>query len=95
MKELPQPSQVAEAIAVQALTFIAGDPARLGRFLAETGVGPATIRAAAADPQFLAGVLDFLLGDDSLVVAFAGYAEIEPEYVQTARDILAGRSNPR
>lgn len=93
MKELPQPTQVAEAIAVQALAFIAGDPARLGRFLAETGIGPATIRAAAADPRFLAGVLDFLLGDDSMVLAFAGHAEIEPTHVQTARDILAGQSN--
>jgi hypothetical protein len=95
MKELPQPVQVAEAIAVQALTFIAADPARLGRFLAETGIGPATIRAAASDPQFLAGVLDFLLGDDSLVVAFAAHAEIEPEHVRAARDILADQSSRR
>jgi hypothetical protein len=95
MKELPQPAQVAEAIAVQALIFIAAEPARLGRFLAETGVGPATIRAAASDPQFLAGVLDFLLTDDSLVVAFASHAEIEPEHVRTARDILADQSNRR
>ena len=29
-----------------------------GPFLAETGLGPETLRTAAADPQFLAGVLD-------------------------------------
>ena len=46
-------------------------PERLGRFLAETGLGPETLRNAAADPQFLAGVLDFVLRDDATVKAFA------------------------
>ena len=34
--------------AIQALGFLAGDPERLGAFLAATGIGPESIRAAAA-----------------------------------------------
>ena len=41
----------AETVAIQAVAFLAADPARLGRFLAATGIGPAEIRAAARDPN--------------------------------------------
>ena len=59
-------------MAIQALTFIAADPDRLGRFLAATGIGPGDIRAAAREPLFLAGVLDHIAGDEKLLLAFAG-----------------------
>jgi len=58
-KPVHNPREVAEIVAVQALGFIAGDPERLGLFLAESGIGPETLRTAAANPQFLASVLDF------------------------------------
>ena len=61
----------AESLAIQALTFLAGEPERLARFLALTGIGPAQIRAAAATPGFLAGVLDHIASEDALVTAFA------------------------
>jgi len=66
---------VAEIVAVQALSFIAGDPERLGLFLAESGIGPETLRRAAADPHFLGHVLDFVLGDDATVKAFASASQ--------------------
>ena len=59
-KPVHNPREVAEIVAVQALSFIASDPERLGLFLAESGIGPETLRTAAADPQFLASVLDFV-----------------------------------
>lgn len=80
--------QVAEIVAVQALSFIAADPERLGQFLAETGIGPETLRSAAADPQFLAGVLDFLLRDDATVTAFAAASEHHPTTIAAARQAL-------
>ncbi len=40
--------EAAEGLAIQALTFIAEDPERLGRFLAVTGIGPAEIRLVGA-----------------------------------------------
>ncbi len=80
--------QVAEIVAVQALSFVASEPERLGRFLAETGLGPETLRQAAADPQFLAGVLDFVLRDDDTVKAFDEATELDPTTIAAARQAL-------
>jgi len=82
--------QAAEALAVQALAYLAGDPERLQRFLALSGVGPDTIRAAAAEPRFLAGVLEHIAGDERLLIAFAQDVEVSPEQVARACAALAG-----
>src|SRR5262249_62094472 len=82
--------QRAEALAVQALGYIAGEPEQLGRFLALSGLGPDTIRTAARDPQFLAGVLDYLPGDERLLTAFASPARVTPQQVMQAHGMLSG-----
>ena len=87
-KRTNNPREVAEIVAVQALNFVAGDPERLGAFLAETGIGPETLRSAAADPHFLASVLDFVLRDDATVKAFAAASELDPTTVAAAREVL-------
>src|SRR5499426_182779 len=81
----------AEALAIAALGFIAAEPDRLGRFLAVTGIGPDSIRAAAREPRFLAGVLDHLAADEPLLLAFAAENAIDPGEVIKAREIIAGR----
>jgi uncharacterized protein DUF3572 len=80
--------EAAESLAVQALGFLAGEPERLARFLALTGIGPDRIRAAAATPGFLAGVLDHVASEDALVTAFAAEAGIKPDEVEKARRTL-------
>jgi len=70
------------------LAFIAGDQERLGAFLAETGIGPSSLRAAASDPQFLVSVLDFVLRDDATVKAFAKLSELHPTNIAAAREVL-------
>ena len=80
----------AEQIAVQGLQFLMGDADALGRFLALSGIGPHDIRAAAAEPGFLAGVLEFFLEDESLLLAFAAQAAIRPTMIAAARHALAG-----
>jgi hypothetical protein len=87
-KPVHNPREVAEIVAVQALTFVAGEPERLGLFLAESGIGPETLRSAAADPHFLASVLDFVLRDDATVRAFAAASELDPTTIAAARDAL-------
>jgi Protein of unknown function (DUF3572) len=82
--------QRAEALAVQALGYIAGEPEQLGRFLALSGLGPDTIRNASHDPQFLAGVLDYLIGDERLLSAFASHAAVTPQQVMQAHGVLSG-----
>ena len=54
----------AEAVALQALGFLASDPDLLPRFLALTGIEASEIRKAAAQPGFLAGVLAFFLAHE-------------------------------
>ena len=87
-KPVQDPREVAEIVAVQALSFIAGDPELLGRFLSETGIGPATLRTAAADPQFLRSVLDFVMRDDTTVKAFSKASELHPTNVAAAHQAL-------
>jgi Protein of unknown function (DUF3572) len=82
----------AEALAIQALTFIGEDGERLGRFLAVTGIGPAEIRAAAREPGFLIGVLDYLASDDRLIAAFASENNLDPADIDRGRAALAGGS---
>ena len=82
--------EAAEALAVQALNFLATEPARLSRFLALSGLDPASIRTAAAESGFLAGVLAHLGEDESLLVAFATEAGVTPVEVDRARRLLAG-----
>lgn len=85
-----QRKDVAATLAIAALNFIAGEPERLGRFLALSGIGPESIRTAAQDPDFLAGVLDHVCGDETLLVAFAEQTDIDPDEVMRAREVLAG-----
>jgi hypothetical protein len=87
-KSVQNPREVAEIVAVQALSFIAGDPERLGLFLAESGLGPETLRTAATEPQFLASVLDFVLRDDATVKAFASASQLHPTNIAAARQVL-------
>ena len=86
----PMTPEAAEGLAVQALTYIAGDSERLGRFLAVTGIGPAEIRAAAREPGFLIGVLDYLAGDERLLAAFAAETGADPADIGKALVALGG-----
>ena len=87
-KPVKNPREVAEIVAIQALSFIAGEPGRLGLFLAESGIGPETLRHAAADPRFLASVLDFVMRDDATVKAFANVSQLHPTNIAAAHQAL-------
>jgi hypothetical protein len=89
MKAASRPSQEkAEMLAIQALGFIAEEPQRLRDFLNVTGIPPEKIRSAAREPGFLAGVLEHMLGDESLLIAFASSAGIDPAEIARARRTL-------
>lgn len=86
----PTAAEAAEGLAIQALSFIASDAERLGRFLAITGIGPAEIRAASTEPGFLAGVLDYVAGDERMVTEFAAETGFDPADLGKARAALGG-----
>jgi hypothetical protein len=82
--------ETAEMLAVQALGFIAEEPQSLSRFLDTSGIAADRVRAAAAEPGFLAGVLEYMLADETLLRAFAGRAGIDPAEVASASRALGG-----
>jgi hypothetical protein len=82
--------EAAETLAIQALAFIAEEPERMAAFLSVTGIAPDAIRATAREPDFLAGVLEHMLGDESLLIAFAEAAGIDPAGIARARRALGG-----
>ena len=85
----------AEWIAIHGLSFLANDAARLGRFLSLTGVGPSDLQHARQDPGILAAVLEYLLGDEPLLLEFAANSNTPAENIQLAWDLLTLESHKR
>ena len=79
-----------QTLAVAVLTFLAADADRLTRFLALTGLHPATLRATAATPAFARAVLSYLGSDEMLLVAFAHEAGLDPVQVGQAARLAGG-----
>ncbi len=84
----------AETIALQALAFLAGDEEALAGFLRLSGLDMGELRAAAAHPEILAGVLDYVLQDEAMLLAFCQGAGIRPEEPARARAHLPGGDIP-
>lgn len=82
--------EAAEALAIDALTFLASDEERLERFLSLSGLDAGTLREAASGPGFLPSVLAHLLGDESLLLVFAEDRRIDPARVAAAWAALGG-----
>ena len=80
----------AQEIAVEALLQLTRDPEQVGRFLAVSGIGPESIREAAQEPGFLAGVLEFYMADEAMLLAYCENAGLRPTMIATARFALAG-----
>ena len=84
----------AEAMAAEALGFLGRSPERLIRFLDVSGLSPDTLRAAAAEPGYFAGLMDYLVSDEELLLAFAGEIGASPESVMQARHLLSPTEFP-
>jgi Protein of unknown function (DUF3572) len=79
----------AERIALEALGYLVADEDRLWPFLGATGLEPGTIRDAAQSPGFLVAVLDYVAGNEPLLMCLAGALETKPERIMEARSVLA------
>lgn len=80
----------AEETAISALAWLANEPDMLGRFLDLTGTDLSSLRHAATDPSFLAGVMDFLMGHEPTLLAFSAATDIRPETIVRAHAELSG-----
>lgn len=84
----------AETLALQAVSWLAGDAETLNQFLNETGASLASLVGDLKRPAFLGAVLDFVLGTDERVIALSGHLGIRPEQVVLARAHLPGGDLP-
>jgi len=80
----------AETIALNVLNFLTSNETRLERFMTLSGLDPAALKDNAGDPVFLAGILDYLLQDETLVYMFAEEYNLSPALPATACRALAG-----
>ncbi|HEX3667269.1 MAG TPA: DUF3572 domain-containing protein [Rhizomicrobium sp.] len=78
-----------ELLALKALGYLAETPDALARFLNSSGATPADLRAQADDPQFLAGILDFLLADDEMARQFCADHGFDAQSLHVARRRLS------
>lgn len=88
------PADAAIALALRSLAHMAQCDALSARFLADSGMAAGDIASSAADPEFLAAVLDFYLSDESALVALASGIGVAPEDVAAARRHLPGGMLP-
>jgi hypothetical protein len=83
-------AQDAQLLAAKGLIYIANDQELLGRFMNLAGLVPGDFRAASGEPEFLAGVLSFLMDHEAVLLAFAASADISPHRVASAHLALSG-----
>lgn len=79
----------AERIALQGLTFLVSDPQRLVRFLSLTGLTPQELKGFGADKTLQMALLDYLLGDESLLLVFTAENALKPDMIAPAYELLA------
>lgn len=80
----------AEAMAVEILGWLIGQPELLNRFMTLVGVDAGSIRRAAAEPGFLAGVTGFVMAHEPTLLAFCEQNDVKPERVAACHHKLAG-----
>ncbi len=86
--------EAAETTAVQALVFLAGREEALGAFLDAAGADASELRARAQDPEFLGFVMDFMLQDEVLLLAFCDDQGLPYDLPMRARSALPGGDLP-
>jgi len=80
----------AQIIGLKALTFVAADEERITNLCALTGIEAIELKRFAGNDEVLAGILDFLLEDESILLKFCRVADLQPETPKLARDVLSG-----
>ncbi len=80
----------AEILALEGLGWLAGEEAGIERFMSQSGIDAAALRDGAGSPGMGLAVLDFLLGNEDLLLRFCESAAISPRQVHLARHRLGG-----
>lgn len=94
MKKINNQRETAEALALRALAWLAGNDDLLPVFLGASGASLADMAARAEEPEFLAAVIDFILMDDAWVLAAASDLGAGADSFVAARAALPGGGGP-
>ena len=76
--------EAVESLAIEALTLIAADPALTSNFMTLSGFEAGSLRMAAQRPHFLAGVLDYVMTDERLILDLSAATGYRPETIAAA-----------
>lgn len=78
----------AELTALKALYFISKDEDEAVRFFDVTGLNPADTKEALKIPGFLASIIDYLMQDEKLLLAFCKDEDVKPENIAKYHTLL-------
>jgi hypothetical protein len=79
----------AEILGLDALTWLAGQPQALEKFLKLSGISGADLRTAAGSPGLSLAVLEFLLSHEEFLLPFCDSHGTQAEQLHQARHVLA------
>jgi len=79
----------AEVLALNALTFLAGDPSRIERFLGLTGLAPSDLMAGVENRDVQVAVLRHLMQNESDLLVFTSHRQVSGDAVGEALHWLA------
>ena len=83
-------SDNAETIALMALSYVAERDTVMRQMVVQTGIAPVTLHGRASDPELLAGVLDFLLSSETILLDFCEAKKLSPDVIARVRQNLPG-----
>ncbi len=78
----------AEILAIQALGYLAGAEEELQRLITATGMDSEALRQSAKSREKLAGLLDYICHDESILLGFCEAAQIQPDEPMRALQAL-------
>lgn len=83
-------AEQATIMAFQLLTFVVSDEELVNGLQMETGLSLGDLRDRAQDPNLHAGLFDYILQNEPLLMRFAAAADCKPESIMRARMTLPG-----
>ncbi len=84
----------AATVALQAAAYIFADRKALDGLMAVSGASADQLRDGLTEEAFLAGLLDYLLGDERLLLAFCQAADLAPDQPARAQAALMPGDGP-
>lgn len=66
------------------LQYLAENPEQLGEFMVQSGIRPADLRRLVGTHEFIHGLMDYVVGNEPLLIAIATANDLQPESIAAA-----------